>query len=221
MTSRTILQMHDSLVSRLDKWFQSIQAKHGDRMHCARGCSKCCYGLFDISLPDALRVASAFSMLPQEIRSAAAKRSSAIQKKIIQEGMELQEPFFLNKISEEKIDQLVESVSDVLCPLLDWNDHCLIYGHRPIACRLEGIPMVDSHDGLFGDWCELNFKEGVSSALAEDLRLDYYELQAVEREATAGLSHRLLGIRQDEVTIFLPSIIAAFDSFWAQWIRPL
>ena len=78
--------------------------------------------------------------------------------------------------------------------------------------------MVDPHDGVFGDWCELNFKEGVSSGMEEHLRLDYYELQEVEQEATAYLSSLLLGSRQEEATVFLPSVIASFDTFWIKWI---
>jgi Fe-S-cluster containining protein len=219
MTRREIFQKHDNLVARLDRRFRFIREKYADHMQCARGCAQCCHGLFDISLPDALRASQAFGMIPQKIRSAASSRSSAIQDEIVREGRDLQEPFVLNEISGERIDELAESVSGVRCPLLDENDHCLIYEGRPIACRLEGIPMVDSHDGLFGDWCELNFKEGISPALEEDLRLDYYELQSVEQEAAADLSERLLGIRQEDATIFLPSVIAAFDSFWIQWIR--
>ncbi len=214
-----LMQEHDNLVGRLDKWLRSIRDKHNDQIQCACGCAKCCHGLFDISLPDALRTASAFGMLPQDIQSACANRSSIIRRKIIQEEGELQAPFFLNEISEERIDQLVECVHDVRCPLLDDNARCLIYEDRPIACRLEGIPMMDSNDGLFGDWCELNFKEGISPAMAEDLRLDYYELQAIEQEVTANLSHHLLGSRHERVTVFLPSVIAAFDSFWIKWIR--
>ncbi len=32
---------------------------------------------------------------------------------------------------------------------------------RPMACRLEGVPMVDTRHGLLGDWCDLNFTGGV------------------------------------------------------------
>lgn len=219
MTLHSSLQKHNSLVDYLDKWFRLIQGKHADQMKCACGCAQCCHGLFDISLPDALWAARAFGKLPQEIRSGVAKASSEIQEKIAQEGTELQAPFFLNKISQDRIDQLVESVHGVGCPLLDDNDGCLIYEDRPVACRLEGVPMVDFYDGVFGDWCELNFKESIPPDLAEDLRLDYYELQAVEQEVTAHLSHHLLGSRQEEVTVFLPSVIASFDTFWINWIH--
>ena len=81
MTRPALYRKHDDLVNRLDTRFRFIHGKYADQMSCGRGCAQCCHGLFDISLPDALRVARAFGMLPQEIRSAAAKRSSVIQNK--------------------------------------------------------------------------------------------------------------------------------------------
>jgi hypothetical protein len=73
--------------------------------------------------------------------------------------------------------------------------------------------MVDINDGLFGDWCELNFKEGVSAELAEDLRLDYYEIQTIEQEVTGHLSQYFGASPQKEATLFIPSVIAASDVF--------
>ncbi len=218
MILHSSLQKHNSLANYLDKWFRLIRDKYADQMQCGCGCAQCCHGLFDISLPDALLTARAFGLLPREIKSGIIEASSEIQEKIALEGRELQDPFFLDKLSQDRIDQLAESVHDGGCPLLDDNNRCLIYEDRPIACRLEGVPMVDIHDGVFGDWCELNFKEGVSSELAADFRLDYHELQAVEQEVTAHLSSLLLGSRQEEVTAFLPSVIASFDTFWIKWI---
>jgi len=43
-----------------------------------------------------------------------------------------------------------ESARSPRCPLLGSHDECLVYECRPLACRLEGAPMVDSRDGPFG-----------------------------------------------------------------------
>jgi hypothetical protein len=76
-------------------------------------------GLFDVSLPDALRMAHAFGMLPREIKAGIMKASSEIQEKIALEGTELRDPFFPDTLSPDRIDQLAESIHDVVCPLLD------------------------------------------------------------------------------------------------------
>jgi hypothetical protein len=214
MNSRFFLQRHQEMARRLDEWFRALQAKHADRMRCRRGCAQCCYGLFDVSLPDAFRIAQAVSALSQNTRSEVLERARIIQEKILRDEPELCAPFFLHSLSEERIDRLVERIPDTRCPFLDIHDGCLVYDDRPFACRFEGAPMVDSQDGLFGDWCELNFREGLAPDVSADLRLDYYEIHAVEQEAAEHLSCYLLGDRRAETTVFLPSVPATFEDFW-------
>jgi hypothetical protein len=61
--------------------------------------------------------------------------------------------------------------------------------------------MVDIRDGLFGDWCELNFTQGISPEIAADLRLDFGEIQAIEQTAA----------------VFIPSVIVAVvNGCWDQ-----
>jgi hypothetical protein len=214
MTARRLLQRHDTLLERLDAWLGRLQARHGDQMRCTRGCARCRHGLFDVSLPDALRIAEAFGMLPGEVRSAITNRASAIQKRIGQEGAELRAPFFLNAISQDRVDQIVDRIPGVRCPLLDGATAVSSMAAGLSPARLEGAPMVDSHNGLFGDWCELNFKGGVSEESAQDLRLDYYEIREIEQQVTKDLSHYLPANSREEATLFIPSIIAEFGRFW-------
>jgi hypothetical protein len=211
MTPRRWMPPYNNLLKRLDSWFWSIQSRHADQMHCGRGCTKCCHGLFDISLPDALRITDGFNSLPEELRVAVTSRALDIHTKIINECPELKGPFFLGDLTEEKIDDILERIGEVRCPLLSGDDTCLIYDYRPLACILEGIPMVDAQDGLFGDWCELNFREGVSAEALKDLRLNYYEIQAIEQEVTAYVSLHFPIDLKKENTLFIPSVIAASD----------
>jgi Fe-S-cluster containining protein len=199
----------------LDGWFRSVLAEYSKQMQCGRGCARCCHGLFDISLPDALGVVEGFCALREGLKAAATGRALDIHSRIIREIPELEEPYLLSEIAGERIDQGIERIGDVRCPLLDEQDACLIYNYRPLACRLEGIPIVDARDGLFGDWCELNFKEGISREIAEDLRLDYNEIQAIEREVTSCLSPYFGANPQKEATLFIPSVIAAVETIRA------
>ncbi len=81
--------------------------------------------------------------------------------------------------------------------------------------------MVDSHDGLFGDWCEFNFTDGVGAESQQDLQRDYYALQEAERSSTAALAESLLGERLDAVTVFIPSLIVECENFWAPLLAKL
>jgi hypothetical protein len=55
----------------------------------------------------------------------------------------------------------------------------------------------------------VNFPEGLPPESAPDLCLDYYETQAIEREATRSLSEKLLGRKLDDVTVFIPSVVVS------------
>ena len=193
--SENLLSKHQETRRRLDDRFRRIRVKYADRMQCGRGCARSCHGLFDVSLPDALCVAEGFKKPSGRIQAEIAERASVIQQRLKSQNADFKPPYFLDAGDQDGIDRLVESAAEVRCPLLDAENACLLYDNRPIQCRLEGVPMVDAEDGLFGDWCELNFKEGVTAEIAGDLSLDYREIQAVEQT----------------VTIFIPSVICDRD----------
>ncbi len=207
------LSRYRQLLRQTEKWFSSLKEKYADSVRCGRGCSQCCYGLFDVSLPDAFVIAAAFGALPEGIRSKVSDRARGIQQRIENHLAPFSEPFLLDAVLQDRIDEIVDAIPDVPCPFLGSSSECLIYENRPLACRLEGFPMIDAQDGLFGDWCELNFVEGLPPESSRDFRLDYYEMQAVEREATRSLSRRLCGRQVDEAAVFIPSVIASHPNY--------
>jgi Fe-S-cluster containining protein len=215
------MRSYSGLLHGVAEWSQMVQARHASEMQCRRGCVLCCYGLFDISLPDALHVALSLSALPAETRSAVTASAAEIQKKITKQAPELKAPYLLKMGDDLLIDRIVTRVPSPRCPFLAPDDTCLIYEHRPLACRMEGIPMVDIHDGLFGDWCELNFVAGVPSDAQDDLLRNYYELHDIEKSTTAKLSELLLGERQEVLTVFIPSLIVEYENFWAPLLAKL
>jgi len=175
--------------------------------------------LFDVSFPDALMVAEGLSTLPDDTRAALTACAAAIQQTIHREAPELKSPFLLSEISEECIDRIVACMGSQRCPFLDEQNECLIYQYRPLACRLEGAPMVDAQDGLFGDWCELNFTAGVPAEAMKDLERDYYQIQDAEENLTESLTRTLLGRKLSCATVFIPSLIVEFESYWKKLLR--
>lgn len=125
----------------------------------------------------------------------------------------------LSEISEERIDRIVDCMGNPRCPFLGEQHECLIYEHRPLACRLEGAPLVDVQDGLFGDWCELNFTEGVPAVAMKDLERDYDQIQDAEENLTESLTRALLDRKLSCATVFIPSLIVEFESFWKKLLR--
>jgi Fe-S-cluster containining protein len=207
------LEEYKKLLRKTEEWFCSVRKKYTGSVCCRRGCSRCCYGLFDIALPDAAVIAAAFDTLAGESRSAVLRSALRIQERIKEQLVGIPRPFLLHGVSQHRIDAIVNSIADVPCPFLGRTSECLIYDQRPLACRLEGFPMADLQDGLFGDWCELNFAEGLPPESVKDFCLDYYEIQTIERKAARRLTERWLGRSLDDVTVFIPSVICHSDLF--------
>jgi len=80
-TFSRLIRTHDQLIRSLDDWFRRIKAGHPDQIQCGPGCTDCCRGLFDIYLPDAVRIAAGFAGLPEQTRTAVRQSASLIQKK--------------------------------------------------------------------------------------------------------------------------------------------
>ena len=208
------LQRHLEFLKGIEGWFGSVRSRHEGQMQCGRGCALCCRGLFDISLPDALVLAEGLAALPPEVLARVRTSAQSIQNGIAQDAPELTAPHFLNVLDAGRIDAIVEHAKSPRCPLLGEDNQCLVYEYRPLACRLEGVPMVDVRDGLFGDWCELNFTGGLPETALKDLQLDYYELQEVEGIAAEIISGDLLHDCRRDATVFIASVVTDFETYW-------
>jgi hypothetical protein len=73
--------------------------------------------------------------------------------------------------------------------------------------------MVDTHRRLFGDWCDLNFKEEIPEAALTDLQLDYAEIDAVQEAGSAKVA-AAVGLQDPRALTFIPSVIAEYPAFW-------
>ena len=62
-----------------DELFKQVREKYAGEMQCGKGCTACCYGLFDISLADALEVARGFQNLPIEVQREVYSKAVALQ----------------------------------------------------------------------------------------------------------------------------------------------
>src|SRR5262249_13671241 len=153
-------------------------------------CTACCYGLFDISLADALEAARGFRDLPAPLKERVASRAAELYGEIRKATRDAATPLTFVE-DDPRIDHIVDRATSPPCPFLGDAGECLIYEHRPLSCRLEGVPMVDVREGLFGDWCELNFKEGVPKTVLTDLEQDYDRIGAIEESRCAAVAREM------------------------------
>jgi Fe-S-cluster containining protein len=131
---------YEKIKAQADQVFESVKAQYSDCVRCKLECSDCCYALFDLTLIEALYLKFSFDKTVPKDRNTqiielANKVDRTIYKlkknayKALKNGTP--ENKILAKLAEER----------VACPLLNSKNCCELYEHRPITCRLYGIPL--------------------------------------------------------------------------------
>ncbi len=200
----------------IDEWFRQIREKYAANMQCGRGCTACCHGLFDISLSDAVEVARGFHALPPNLQECVRARAAHLDDQIHKAAPDLAQPAIVPE-DDQRIDRIIDAVEIASCPCLGETGECLIYDRRPLACRLEGVPMVDIRQGLFGDWCELNFKDGIPQSALAELEQDYDRLDELQESQSSDVARRA-ELSDPRAVTFIPSVIVEHESFWKRFI---
>jgi Fe-S-cluster containining protein len=137
-------QPYKRILDHADEFFAEVTRTQPQQLQCGRGCSLCCYGLFEIQSADVAVIAVGLAQLHPMRR-----------KKIIRRAREILAAAGLREGDKEAFFAKTENVA---CPNLDENGLCMMYDHRPLVCRTFGLPLRDGASYL-GDICELNFTE--------------------------------------------------------------
>ncbi|MGE4554439.1 MAG: YkgJ family cysteine cluster protein [Desulfovibrionaceae bacterium] len=132
---------YEALRDGVDKIFIQVQAQYGDLVHCGKGCSDCCYALFDLSLVEAIYINHHFN----------ARYEGRERSRILERADEADRAVYRLKRQIYKASQDGRPAPEILaevarqrvrCPLLGEENLCVLYEQRPLTCRLYGIPMV-------------------------------------------------------------------------------
>lgn len=202
-----LFERYAELLREVDRWFSSCMAAHGEHISCGHGCSECCRGLFDITALDALYLRSGFDQLPPDIRDAVRMKALTRIEQINARFPTVTPPWFLNHIPECEWDAIMPDDDETPCVLLSEQGSCLVYEHRPMTCRLHGIPMIDSSgEELFDEWCSLNFKD-INPRRMASLRHPFRELFSQELLLFHELTRQLSGKTISELDTLIPAAI--------------
>lgn len=202
-----LLEEYQNLLARIDAWFDRSLATAGPRqIACARGCSGCCRGLFDITLLDAFLLQQGFGTLPASIREDSIEKSRRRLGELRGRWPGFAAPYLLNALPDEEWTEMPED-DETPCPLLGAGGACLVYPWRPMTCRLHGLPNIDVSGESFSDeWCTKNFPDVDPLGLTElrwEFRRTFEEEIRLFREFTA----RLLGAPVNELDTFIPTAL--------------
>jgi len=143
---------YKQLLAKVDAWYRSVKEKHPDQVPCTKGCRDCCIGLFDVSLADRDLLREGMAGLDPAERKDIEERAASLLAQMRKLAPELGDT--LDGWSPDDIDDLCDDVGDVECPVLGREGDCRLYAHRPLTCRMSGVPVVDlSGKPVFPEGC--------------------------------------------------------------------
>ena len=132
-------KQYEALVSLSEEAFGRVKKEHSPLVKCRVACDDCCFALFDLTLIEALYINHQFKRAFKgkdrdrllEIENRVDRQLYKIKRKASRD---------LNAgIAEERI-MMDMAGARMRCPLLNDKQTCELYRHRPITCRLYGIP---------------------------------------------------------------------------------
>lgn len=216
-----IFILYRDLLNRVDIWFKRCMDQYGSDITCGTGCSGCCRALFDITLLDAWFLNIGFQNLPDEVKHEVRKKAEGRLRELKTFWPEWEEPYVLNVRPEEDWEVFMPEEDETPCVLLSAEGRCLVYDHRPMTCRLHGIPLVDvSGEEMHDGWCTENFI-GTDPLQLQEIRFDFNTLFDDEIMLFRHFTEQLLNRRLSEVDTFIPlAVLLDFEKFdWREWAK--
>jgi Fe-S-cluster containining protein len=130
-----LLEKYQALCGKAGLAFERVAREYGPLVKCRIRCSDCCHAIFGVFLIEAAVLREHFENLPEEKRRKALIRAKDADKDLnrVQKRLEIYE-------DDPHMKGYALSRERVRCPLLDEDEECILYSHRPITCRVYGIP---------------------------------------------------------------------------------
>ena len=209
------VKKYSRLLATIDAWFSDAQKQFPQVIRCRLGCSGCCRGFFDVSLLDAALVNHGYQQLVPEQREVIRSKAAARLKELQQRWPGFSAPFLLNGMPDSEWVEMPES-DETPCPFLGDDELCQIYDHRPMTCRLHGLPNIDySGESFSDDYCSLNFQT-VDPLTLPQLQWGFRQAFQQELELFALYTRQLTGSSIQELDILLP-LVPLLDFEQTDW----
>ena len=212
-----ILQQYGQLLASVDAWFNRSVFLATAEIACKEGCSGCCRGLFDITLLDACYLKQGFDRLDKVVQGRVLEKVVGRLAQVRSVWPEFAPPYILNHRPDEEWEMLMPEEDETPCVLLGEDGRCLVYDHRPMTCRLHGLPLVDLSGEVMDDqWCTMNFV-GVDPLQMVELRYAFVQLFETELALFKIFTLQLLKQQFNEIDTIIPAaLLMDFDAF--DWV---
>ena len=177
-----VAAQYRELLERLDRWFADVSARHPGVIPCRAGCTSCCHGPFDISVADAHLLRAGLDALPPELRQSARERAARLVARMRELEPAWAPPYDVRAMDEDRFDAMTEELAAEPCPLLGNTGACMVYEHRPMVCRLIGLPMMTAEGELLENACPIQEDFPAYASLSPQL-FDLGSLHEAETDA--------------------------------------
>lgn len=202
---------YEVLTAQVDRLFQDVQSKYPEEVACTKACSDCCHALFDLSLVEAMAVNRAF----HEKFGFGAERSKIMERASDADRTltRLKYQYFRNAQRGMSDADIMEKAAHekVRCPLLGDDDLCVLYEHRPLTCRIYGVPTAIRGKGHVCGKCR--FDKG---GKYPTLQLDRIQ------DKLAGLSHKITKAigsgYKDLHSVYVPVSMALMNKYDEEYL---
>ena len=198
-------KQYEALSQAADQVFEKVKADYPQCVKCDRECADCCHALFDLTLIEALYLNDRFNRrFSAEEREVFLEKANRADRKIHKLKRDAFRELKAGKDENEILAEL--ATEKVRCPLLNDKNLCDLYDHRPITCRLYGIP---TSIGGLGRTCALSGFEGGKPYPTVDIDKIHGRLQAISGELLRDIKSRNIKL----VDLLMPLSMALMTEF--------
>lgn len=206
---KPLLDVYEQILRVSDTAFSKIHEEFPEQVACEKGCSDCCNALFDLAFIEALYVNyhfhKKFDLQAQApIIERANKADRAVYKLKKKAFKEIQK----GKAEEDVLQEMAKERER--CPLLNDQNECEMYDHRPLTCRLYGVPTAI---GGKAHICGLShFEEGKAYPTVKMDRLQN-EIQQLSLEAALSLNSKYPKLADMLVPLSMALLVSYDDDY--------
>ncbi len=175
---------YEQLMQIVDNIFDKMKNDFQKEVNCDNGCTDCCYALFDLTLIEALYLNSKFQKLDQDLKYRILVEADKADRKTYQ----IKKKLFKSQQQGTTDEEILKTAAreKVRCPLLD-SDKCVLYAHRPLTCRLYGLPLKMGETAVT---CSMSgFEPGVQYPTVDMQRL-HFQLANLSQELALGIGSK-------------------------------
>jgi len=181
-----------TLIARFDRWFEATAERLPGVIPCRAGCTACCHGPFDISAADALLLQEGLAALPATARDQVRTRARDLLGRMQALAPAWAPPFDIQALGDDAFDAIGEALASEPCPLLDADGRCMVYAHRPLVCRMIGLPLLTAEGDILENACPIQADFPAYAAL-DPIPFDLGALEARERPCQDASALALFG----------------------------